>query len=100
MQFNAFGSTPKGFQNVTGLSAAKNLTPPAGAAFAVINAETQGVRWRDDGVAPTATVGMLLNKDVELYYQGDLTKIQFIEVTPSASLNVSYYSATGGLLKP
>lgn len=100
MQFNAFGSAPKGFQNVTGLNVAKTLTPPVGAAFAVINAETQGVRWRDDGVAPTTTVGMLLNKDVEFVYQGNLAAIQFIEITASATLNVSYYAATGGLLKP
>ena len=100
MQFNAFGSKPLGFQQITSLSAAANLTPPAGASFAVINPETQAVRWRDDGTAPTSSIGMLLAVGDEFTYQGDLTKIQFIEVTSSAVLNVSYYAATGGLLKP
>jgi hypothetical protein len=102
MQFNAFGSKPLGYQQITSLSAAAGLTPPAGATygFAVINPESQAVRWRDDGTDPTASVGMLIPVDGEFTYQGDMTKIKFIEVTTSAKLNVSYYSATGGLLKP
>jgi hypothetical protein len=100
MQFNAFGSKPLGYQQITSLSAAEKLTPPAGASLAVINPETQAVRWRDDGTAPTATVGMLIAVGDEFTYQGDLSAIQIIEVTASAKLNVSYYAATGGLLKP
>lgn len=100
MQFNPFGSTPKGFENVADLSSAVGLTPPAQASFAVINPEAQDVRWRDDGEDPTISVGMLLKADSEFTYQGDLSAIRFIEVTSGASLNVSYYSATGGILKP
>lgn len=101
MIFNPFGSAPRGFQQITSLSAAASLTvPPAGASLAVFVAETQDVRWRDDGTAPTASVGMLLAKGVEFTYQGDLSKIQFIETTTSAKLNVSYYAAVGGILKP
>lgn len=101
MNFNAFGSSPRGFQQITNLSAAAALTvPAAGASFAVFNAEAQNVRWRDDGTAPTATVGMLLTKDTEFTYQGDLSKIKFIETTGGAILNVSYYAAVGGILKP
>lgn len=101
MDFNAFGSKPRGFQQIVDLSAAVHLpSPPAGATTALIVAETQDVRWRDDGVAPTATVGMLLQKGVEFQYQGDLSAIQFIQTTASAVLNVSFYSATGGILTP
>lgn len=58
---------------------------------ALIVAETQGVRWRDDDTAPTASVGMPLAVGVPLQYDGDLTNIKFIEQTASAKLNISYY---------
>jgi hypothetical protein len=101
MNFNPFGSSPRGFQQIADLSAAVGLTvPDDGASFIVVNPESQNVRWRDDGTSPTAEVGMLLVADTEFTYQGDLSKIQFIEVTSGAKLNVSYYAAVGGLLKP
>ena len=93
MQFNNFGQRPLGYQQVTGLSSAKALTPPAGANFAVINPETKSVRWRDDGTNPTGSVGMLIAADGEFTYQGDLAAIKFIETAVSAVLNVSYYAA-------
>lgn len=89
-----------GYQQITNLSSAVNLTVPqrdptglnSKPVIALITPETQGVRWRDDGVAPTATVGMPLAAGVTLQYDGDLNKIQFIEQTASAKLNISYYS--------
>jgi hypothetical protein len=60
--------------------------------FALITPETQAVRWRDDGVAPTASVGMPLAAGVTLQYDGNLKNIQFIEQTGSAKLNISYYA--------
>lgn len=88
-----------GYQQITSLSAATGLTVPTRTAdgskqqptFALIIAETQGVRWRDDGTAPTASVGMPLAVGIPLQYDGDLTKIKFIEQTASAKLNISYY---------
>jgi hypothetical protein len=50
------------------------------------------VRWRDDGTAPTASIGMPLAIGVSLSYDGDLKAIRFIEVLASANLNVSYYA--------
>ncbi len=44
---------PKGYQQITDLSSAVSLTVPNGANYAIIEAETQSVRWRDDGTAPT-----------------------------------------------
>ena len=49
-------------------------------------------RWRDDGVAPTASVGMPLAVGVTLQYDGDINQIQFIEQTSGAKLNITYYS--------
>lgn len=88
-----------GYQQITSLSSASSLTVPVvdtnglstRPAIALITPETQAVRWRDDGVAPTASVGMPLAAGVTLQYDGDLTKIQFIEQTASAKLNISYY---------
>lgn len=89
-----------GYQQVTLLSGSTALTPPTTDAngslqkpvLAIIIAETQAVRWRDDGVAPTASVGMPLAAGVAFVYDGDLTKIRFIEQVGGAKLNVSYYA--------
>jgi len=89
-----------GYQQITSLSSAQNLTVPAldltglnqKPTFALITPETQGVRWRDDGIAPTASVGMPLAAGVTLQYDGNLKNIQFIEQAGSAKLNISYYA--------
>lgn len=88
----AGGQVAKGYQQITSLSSATALTVPAGSTSATIVAETQDVRWRDDGVNPTATVGMLLPKGTQLQYSGNLAALKFIETTASAALNVSYYA--------
>lgn len=64
--------------------------------FALIRATGGNVYWRDDGVAPTATVGMpLLTTDVQPWeYWGDLSAIQFVQVA-TAVLDVSYYRIGG-----
>lgn len=82
-----------GFQQITSLSSAANLTMPTNAdpTYALIQAETKDVRWRDDGTSPTASVGMVLAAGASLRYDGDLRKIKFIETAASAKLNVSYY---------
>jgi hypothetical protein len=93
-------TTVLGYQQITSLSASTALTVPirdvnglsCRPAIAIITPETQAVRWRDDGVAPTASVGMPLAAGVTLQYDGDITKIRFIEQTASAKLNISYYA--------
>jgi hypothetical protein len=87
-----------GYQQVTVLSTAVGLTIPSNNAgngdptYVVIQAEAQAVRWRDDGAAPTASVGMTIPAGGELRYDGNLAAIQFIEAAASAKLNVSYYA--------
>lgn len=101
MTINLKGVTScMGYQQITSVSASTALTVPSRDAnglnqdptIAVIIAHTQGVRWRDDGVAPTASVGMPLPVDTAFVYDGDLNKIRFIEQAASAELNVSYYA--------
>ena len=89
-----------GYQQITSLSAATGLTVPTKdpvtganvkANFALITAEAQALRWRDDGTAPTSTVGMPLAVGVTLQYDGDLSKIRFIEQVGGVIVNISYY---------
>lgn len=83
---------PRGYAQVTGMSAATNLpTIPARTRHVLITAEAQGVRWRDDGVAPTASVGMPLAAGQTFEYMGNTATIQFIQQVSGAILNVSYY---------
>lgn len=80
-----------GYQQLTSLATAAGLTPPVGATVAVITAEAQAVRWRDDGTNPTGSVGMPLAAGASFTYSGNLAAIKFIEQATSAKLNVSYY---------
>lgn len=73
-------------------TAALALTVPSGATWALIRAESQNVRWRDDGTAPTASVGIELIVGEALQYSGDLKAIQFIQEAASATLDVAYYA--------
>ena len=79
-----------GFQQITSLSAAAALTVPAGTRYALVQCETQNVRWRADGIDPTATVGMLLKTTDQPLALAALNA-KFIEATGSAVLNVSYF---------
>lgn len=82
---------PKGYQQVTSISSAAGLTVPTGAVIALIQPETQSVRWRDDGTNPTTSVGMVIAAGETLAYTGNLGAFKVIEVTGTAKLNVSYY---------
>lgn len=81
-----------GYQQLTPLSAAAALTVPTGATFAVISAEAGDARWRDDGSAPTGTVGMpIYAGSPPQTFAGDLGALQFIQVSAASIINVSYY---------
>ena len=87
---------PVGYEQITSLAAAQSLTLPAvgnaRAVYALIECESQAVRWRDDGTNPTAAVGMPLPVDTPFWYNGDLATFKVIEQTPSAKVNVCYYA--------
>ena len=86
-------ATPLGHEQITGISSAKGLTAATyeGASFAMIQAQDQDVRWRDDGTDPTTTAGMVLAAGQSLNYYGDLSAIKLIEATATAKVNVAYY---------
>jgi apolipoprotein N-acyltransferase len=88
---------PLGFQQISAatLASATSLTVPAGATVAVVAPDTAAVRWRDDGTAPTTSVGMSLAAATVFEYWGNLSAIQFIAQTGSPVLNISYYKIDG-----
>lgn len=82
---------PYGFQTIASLVTAKGLIVPKGALIALIQIEGADARWRDDGPAPTASVGMFLGNGQTLQYTGDLEKIKLIAASAGATANISYY---------
>ncbi len=81
-----------GYQQMTTLTAAAVLPSiPAGAEEAFIVCTGQTVYWRDDGIAPTATVGMPLTVNQPFPYTGSLPRMQIIQTAPTAVCNVTYY---------
>jgi hypothetical protein len=85
-----------GFQQLTGMTSAASLTVPTGADAVLLSADTQAVRWRDDGTAPTASVGMSIRTtDQAFLYTGDLAAIQFIAAVSGAVLNCTYFKMVG-----
>lgn len=92
MQRDYKAEIPLGYQQITSIAAATALTVPAGASIALIQAEAQAVRWRDDGTNPTAAVGYPLAAGSELVYSGaGLSRLRFIEQVGGGILNVVYY---------
>jgi hypothetical protein len=90
---------PTGFAQYTTLSSAIALsaTPTTGivlpdnACRALIQPEAQAIRWRDDGTAPTAAIGLMIPVGIVLEYEGDLALFKMIEMVAGAKVNVSYY---------
>jgi hypothetical protein len=83
---------PLGYLKITGLNAAKGVGPiPDRAAVAIIVTESQAVRWRDDGTAPTSTDGMHMAVLTPTVFKSNLNQLKFIELAASATLHVSFY---------
>jgi len=93
------GAPPLGYQQFTVAAATFLPSIPAGATEALVICTGQTVNWRDDGTAPTATVGMPLAVNTAFPYTGGpasgsnipLSAIEFIQTTATATCNVSYY---------
>lgn len=81
---------PVGYRQITNLATAIGI-PVANGRVALVQALDQNVRWRDDGIDPTSSVGMRLHAGETMFYTGDLRKIKFIEEAASAELNIVAY---------
>lgn len=78
-------------QSITLSGVAQSLTVPAGTVFATLCLETANARWRDDGTAPTASVGQPLVAGNCMTYSGPFSQLQLIAQTGSPVLTASYY---------
>jgi hypothetical protein len=87
-----YSYTALGCQQITSLaSAAPFASVPTGAKLATVTPEVQPVRYRDDGTAPTASIGPLLYPGLVWSYSGPLASIQFIQTAASATIDVCFY---------
>jgi len=65
---------------------------PAGTVLLLLMPQTQAIRWRDDGTAPSATVGYPLAVGTELRYTGtNMGALRVISQVAGAIVNVIAY---------
>lgn len=101
--YSQFSITGAAVANLAGVAVSGSPTQtagtiaaiPANAACALIQVSTAAIRWRDDGTAPTSTVGMpwlnttTINTPLR-YCSDDLTKFQVIAVSGTPVLDVYF----------
>lgn len=65
---------------------------PEGVSGAVIQAEAQAIRWRDDGGTPTASVGQVIAAGDSITYEGvGLSAMRLIEAASGGIANITFY---------
>lgn len=65
---------------------------PPNATMVSLQAETANVRYRDDGGAPTSSIGsIIVSGQNPMPYNGTLSALQFIAATGSPLLDVAFY---------
>ncbi len=68
---------------------------PAGTTLLLITPQTQAIRWRDDGTAPTASVGYPLAVGQELRYTAHgQANLRVISQIAGAAVNIVAYSGS------
>lgn len=87
-----------GYAQATSLGSATSLAAIAGGAlppgteFAEVTVGAQAVRWRGDGTAPTAAVGMPMPVAATRFFtQQQLAGLAFIEQAAGAVLDITFY---------
>lgn len=99
MQIPNAGEKSLGYFKTAAVDASATLaslvggTIPQGTVRILVTPEVQAVRWRDDGVAPTASSGYPLAAGAELDYtaMGAAPNLRFISVVAGALLNIQLY---------
>lgn len=65
---------------------------PSGQVMAMLQAESANIRYLDDGVTPTSSVGELIVDNLQpMLYTGTVANLQFIAVSGSPILDVLLY---------
>ncbi len=90
-----------GYCQMTSLATAKSVVTancttglaPTQAANVIVQVcvETQAVRYRSDGTAPTASVGIPVPAGTCFQWSGDLRALQFIQVAASATVDLEFF---------
>lgn len=97
-------ATPLGYLQLTSLGNSTALVNTGNtttdgilnsASLVRLTPEAQAIRFRDDGVAPTATVGQPLAVGTTLEYMGTMSAVKIIEQTGGAKVNASFYKIAG-----
>jgi hypothetical protein len=83
-----------GYEAIEDLSTAQSLTVPPGATLALITVSGAAVRYRDDGVVPTADLGMPLLPGQSYNVVIELNQVKYIEQATGVRLDVIYYGPT------
>lgn len=64
---------------------------PDGAKSMLIKPESGGIRYRDDGIDPTSTVGMPLASGESMYYELKIEDLRMIAQEDGAICNIAFY---------
>ena len=66
---------------------------PTGSQVVMVQSEAQVIRYRDDGVAPTATVGFQLpvSQPPVQFSMKQIASLLFIQATSGAIMNLGFY---------
>lgn len=94
--------TPLGYCKLSATTSASVLVStcsggiPTGATYALICNEGSEARWRDDGTAPTTSLGQILGSGTTsgptcFGYSASLSALQFIAQTGTATFDISFY---------
>jgi hypothetical protein len=108
MQQGFMGEAPLGYAQLTSIDASTLVSSasfgsganaavgiPAGTALLLITPQTQAIRWRDDGGAPTATVGYPLAVGQELRYTArGQSNLRVISQVAGAAINIVAYAGS------
>lgn len=92
----AIPMVPVGYCQLTSVSASTLISScsggiPSGANTAIIQAEAKNLRYRDDGTAPQAGVGVQIAAGASILYTGTLSAVRVIEEAASAKVNILFY---------
>ena len=99
MQSNFVAKKALGYAQLTAIDASTLVSSvaggiPIGTTMILITPQTQAVRWRDDGVVPTATVGYPLAVAAELIYTAQsMANLRFISQVAGAAINIAFYGS-------
>jgi hypothetical protein len=85
-------AAPFGYQKLAPTTAT-SLTIPNGAYSAVLTVETNSIRWRCDGTAPTSAEGNLIAAAAEREVDGPegLSGLSIIDCSGASSVKVAYF---------